>query len=440
MNGIAQIILIAAASAYICLTFPFLAIAIFMVQRFYLKTSRPLRMMDIEAKSPLYTHFVESIEGLVTIRAFGWQQKFQEKAISLLDISQKPFYLLLSVQRWLNLVLDLLVGGLAVIVVGLAVGLHVAISPSYIGVSLSKIMTLGESLRELVVWWTMLEMSIGAVARIRTFTKDTTLEPEDEVSDVTDIKEWPSMGAIEFHEASAAYYSTGTLSRCSVLKDISLSIPAGQHVGICGRSGSGKSSMIGALCRLLELHEGHITIDGLNIKDTPRNTLRSRLNIIPQLPFFIIGSIRTNLNITSPVSHTDEELWGVIEIVRLTAAVQRLGGLDAELTDESLSQGQKQLFCLARALIKKSHCGKVLLLDEATSSVDEETDQLIQGVIRTHFAGHTVLAVAHRLKGVLDFDAIVILNEGDVIEYGPPKELLRKEGGAFRELYDAKHV
>ena len=439
MNGIAQIILIATASAYVCLTFPFLAIAIFAIQRFYLKTSRPLRLMDIEAKSPLYTHFVESLEGLVTIRAFGWQQKFQERAIRLLDISQKPFYLLLSVQRWLNLVLDLMVGGLAVVVVGLAVGLNGAISPSYIGVSLSKIMTLGESLRELVVWWTMLEMSIGAVERIRTFTEDTTVEPQDEVLDITDNKDWPSMGAIEFRNASAAY-SIGTLGRWSVLKDISLSIPAGQRVGICGRSGSGKSSMIGVLCRLLELHEGHITIDGENIKNVPHHTLRSRLNIIPQSPFFIIGSIRTNLDISSPVSHTDEELWGVIEIVRLSAVVQNLGGLDAEFTVESFSQGQKQLFWFARALIRRSHCSKVLLLDEATSSVDEETDQLIQGVIRTQFTGHTVLAVAHRLKGVLDFDTIIILNGGEVIECGPPKELLRKKGGAFRELYEAKEV
>ena len=211
-----------------------------------------------------------------------------------------------------------------------------------------------------------------------------------------------------------------------------MSIKAGEKIGICGRSGSGKSSLVSTLFRMLEItDDSSITIDGVDITTIPRQLVRERLNAIPQEPIFITGNVRINADPNG--QKTDAEIIDAIEKVQLWELVQQKGGLDADLDTEFFSHGQRQLFCLARAILRKS---KVVILDEATSSVDTKSDELMQKVIRSEFNDCTIIAVAHRLDTILDFDRIALLSGGELLEFDTPKALLGRPS-AFRELYNS---
>jgi ABC-type multidrug transport system fused ATPase/permease subunit len=211
-----------------------------------------------------------------------------------------------------------------------------------------------------------------------------------------------------------------------------MSIKAGEKIGICGRSGSGKSSLITTLFRMLELsEESMITIDGIDITSIPRDTVRSRLNAIPQEPFFVKGTVRSNADPFR--QHTDAAIIVAIQKVHLWDLVRNKGGLDTELDSEFFSHGQRQLFCLARAILRKS---KMVILDEATSNVDTKSDELMQKVIREEFKACTIIAVAHRLDTILDFDKIALLGAGELKEFDTPQALLARPS-AFKELYDS---
>jgi ATP-binding cassette subfamily C (CFTR/MRP) protein 1 len=367
------------------------------------------------------------LSGLVTIRAFGWAPDFQELNLTLLDVSQKPYYLLLCIQRWLSLILDLMVAGLAVILMVLVVKLRTDISPGYVGLALLNVMNFNEALASIIQNWTQLETSFGAIARLKSFSVTTANENlPSETSSVP--SNWPSRGSIEFKNVSASYTGGGDL----VVKNLSLSIAAGEKVGICGRSGSGKSSLITTLFRMLELTpESSITIDGIDITTLPRQLVRSRLNAIPQEPFFIKGSIRSNADPYH--SHTDAEIRSAIQKVELWSIVHSKGGLDADLDLEFFSHGQRQLFCLARGILRKS---KVVVLDEVTSSVDAKSDDLMQRIIREEFKDATIICVAHRLDTILDFGRIALLGGGELRECDTPSALLGRDS-AFRELYNS---
>ena len=218
-------------------------------------------------------------------------------------------------------------------------------------------------------------------------------------------------------------------SKEPTLNGISLSIKAGQRLGICGRSGGGKSSLVSTLLRLLDLSSGSIYIDGVDIATIPRQTVRSRLIALPQEPYLLAGSLRYNVDPLEACS--SEEIEQALRKVHLYHLAKGDDGLDVTLAPEMLSHGQCQLLCLARAMLRK---GSILVLDEATASVDVETDSLMQHLIRSEFSTHTVIAVAHRLDTIIDFDAVAVMDRGHIAEYGHPDELL-KRGGTFRELY-----
>ncbi|KAF5878883.1 putative abc multidrug protein [Botrytis fragariae] len=420
-------ILMSLSAGYFAATIPVIGLTVWVLQKFYLRTSRQMRLLDLEAKSPLYSHFIETLSGLTTIRAFGWTENFREQNLALLDTSQKPYYLLFCIQRWLGLVLDLLVTALAVILMVLIVKLRNDISPGYVGLALLNVMTFNQSLTEIIKEWTLMETAVGAVSRLKNFAATTV--SENLPSEVESVPEnWPAFGAIEFKNVKASYTSTSV----PVIHDLNLAIKPGEKIGLCGRSGSGKSSLIAALFRMLELHPGSsILIDGIDISTIPRQTVRARLNAVPQDPFFLRSTIRRNAD---PYSvHTDLQIISALEKVQLWSLVSSKGGLDAQLDTEFFSHGQRQLFCLARAILRG---GRIIVLDEATSSVDSETDKLMQRVIREVFEGCTILAVAHRLDTIADFDRIVLLGKGEVVESGRFGELTEREG-AFRELYDS---
>ncbi|KAE8368379.1 hypothetical protein BDV27DRAFT_168126 [Aspergillus caelatus] len=423
---VAQMVVICTATGYIAATIPACIIAFYFTQRFYLRTSRQIRYLDIEAKAPLVSHFLESLSGLSTIRSYKWEHHYRRRNSKLLNDSQKPFYLLFAIQRWLELVIALMVAGFAVVLVSIAVATRGKVSASFIGLALLNIVTFTENLQGLIKQWTVLETSIGAVARIRNFKS--TIESEH-LEDETAVPppDWPAQGAIEFSNVVASYKNSWTRA----LDNISLSIKPGTKVGICGRSGSGKSSLVSSLFRLIELTSGTINIDGLDISLLGRNHLRAQLNCIPQEPFILPGcSVR--LNVDPGISIHDDIIIDALKKVQLWDAVRGLGGLDATISPDTFSPGQKQLLCFARAMVRPE--GKILVLDEATSSIDTKTDDLIQSLIRSEFADHTVIAIAHRLETIVDFDEIIVVDAGRVEEQGPPAVLLER-GGAFAELY-----
>ncbi|KAF9765371.1 hypothetical protein IL306_002342 [Fusarium sp. DS 682] len=400
---IAEMILIAAGSYYTAIAFPFLFLALWAVQHVYLRTSRQLRFIDLEAKSPLYTLFTESITGLATIRAFGWRDALEKKHHELLDRSQRPFYLLYAVQRWLTLVLDMFVTAIAVLVMVLVTQLRGVLPAGLIGVALVNIIQFSQHLKLLMTFWTNLETHIGAISRIKSFTSETPSEHESQEREQPPST-WPSKGTIVFDNVSAGY--------------------------------SGKSSMVSCLFRMIDLHSGRITVDEVDISTIPREEVRKRLIAVPQEAFLIDGSsVRLNADPTELL--VDDAIEDAMRTVQLWDIIAEKGGLDVPIEELHLSHGQKQLFCLARAILRPS---PVVILDEATSSVDAHIDELVQRVVSDSFKDRTVIAIVHKLQSAIeDFDMVAVLDGGELQEFGPPQQLLEKgpEASAFAALYDA---
>ncbi|KAL8946732.1 MAG: hypothetical protein Q9222_006909 [Ikaeria aurantiellina] len=270
----------------------------------------------------------------------------------------------------------------------------------------------------------MLETHIGAVARVRNFSS--TVAKEDRASeDSSPPTDWPAQGCIQFNNVDASYNGTQ-----KVLKGLTLSIQASEKIGICGRTGSGKSSLTMSVFRMIELLAGSITIDGVDISTIPRKEVRARIIGLPQDVFLLSGTVRLNIDPYKQAS--DQAIIEALQDVKLWDNIQEKGGLDAQVDAINLSHGQKQLFCLAQALLRPS---SILVLDEATSSVDDVTDAMIQRIIRQKFAKHTIIAVAHKLETIIDFDKVAVLSNGVLIEYDNPHTLLARQNSRFKQLY-----
>lgn len=356
LTGTGQIILVVAASPWTGVTLPMVLIIFYFLQKFYLRTSRQLRLLDLEAKSPLYTNFFETLSGLVTIRAFGWTKENLALSQRLLDQSQRPIYLLYMIQRWLTLVIDMVIGCLAIIIVGLAVS-----QPSngaFTGVALTQVMLVNLTLRGLVLSWTEVETSIGAVHRVKDFSENTPLEEKPPRTNQP-TTEWPQAGKIEFKGVTAAYETA--LDR-PALNNLNLDIWPGEKLGVCGRSGSGKSSLVLTLLRMLDLRSGAIRIDDVDIQDVSGDTIRERLNIIPQHPLIIPGTVRSNLDPSN--EHSDTTMIDALKRTQMWPIFAAEGGLDSVVRSEVLSHGQRQLFCLTAAILRNP---RVVILDEFTS-------------------------------------------------------------------------
>lgn len=242
------------------------------------------------------------------------------------------------------------------------------------------------------------------------------------------MKDWPTNGKIEFKNVSLQYNSF----EFPVLNDLNFSISAGKKVGICGRTGSGKSSLLSAILRLYNLSKGSILIDDVDISQISLKQLRSLITIIPQEPNILTGTLRYNLDPFS--EYTNEEMQQALINSNSISFVNSLpDGIDTQMNSISsnISLGQKQLICLARALLRKS---KIILLDEATSSVDIATDNIIQEIIKKHFSNCTILSVAHRIHTIIDFDLIIVLDKGRIVEYDTPQNLLSNTSSVFYSI------
>ncbi|KAK7958693.1 multidrug resistance-like protein [Apiospora saccharicola] len=417
-TAVAQAILIAVSTAYVAISYPFQIGTLYFLQRGYLRTSRQLRLLDLEEKAPVFSHFLQTLDGLATTRAFDWTQDAISHNHTLVDNAQKPFYLLLMVQQWLTLVLDLMVTGIALLVVGLSFRLRDSISAGLTGVALVQLISFAETLQILIRFWTTLETSIGAVQRIKDFSEETPGENEPSHGDEHPVlaSGWPDKGSLQFDGVSTSY---GVGDGVSVLDSISLTIEAGQKIGICGRTGSGKSSIFLALLRLVDLSSGSIRVDGVDISTLPREEARKRLICVTQDALVLPGTIRFNLDPFGIAS--DQTIKDVLGKVGLFEKILRSGGLDGDLEENTLSHGEKQLLSLGRAVLRKD-TGKIVLLDEVTSSVDATSEARVQRLIREELSEHTVIAISHRLEAFADFDQVLELKDGRLMEPSHPKE------------------
>ncbi|KAL4785998.1 putative ABC multidrug transporter [Aspergillus varians] len=449
---IGQAAVMLTSSAYLGVSYPVLGGLLYIVQKFYLRTSRQLRLLDLEAKSPLYTHFLDTLRGIATLRSFGFLTDDIHKNARLVDSSQRAAYLLTMIQEWLNLVLNLVVMVIAAAVTTLAVCMHS--NSAFAGASLYSLMSFGDSLSGIVISYTRLETSIGAIARLKAFSE--TVAPEDlEEEDIVPDEEWPAQGMVELKGVSARYDTNNDNPDSQsplALNNITLTIHPGEKVAICGRTGSGKSSLLALLLKLLDplptaVTEGEpsIVIDNNPLHRVDRPTLRQRLIALPQDPVFLPdgSTFRANLN-PSHIANT-AECQSVLESIGLWPFVQERGGLDAPISAGTLSAGQRQLFSLGRALLRRTIRGRspshgggsgggILLLDEVSSSVDQETERVMQRIIRSEFSDYTVISVSHRLDMVMDFDRVVVMDQGCVVEVGNPEELKGVAGSRFGEL------
>jgi ATP-binding cassette subfamily C (CFTR/MRP) protein 1 len=400
MICIAQTILITTSSKFVAAFIPAAFIVFYLLQRFYLRTSRQIRLLDLEAKSPMYTHFLETLSSLTTLRAFNWQSAWPERSRELLDRSQRPVYMLYCIQRWLGLALDSMVAVCAILIITLATQLNQNASSSggALGVALVNLLTLKNMLSYLIRAWTDLETSIGAVLRVREFESSTPSEiVANESQDLPD-GDWPQYGAIKVQNVNASYSIPSVSSDVTdrslsspVLKDITLSIPPGSHVGICGRTGNGKSSLLLTLFHLMEITSGILSIDDVEIRNLNRNTLRSRLTAVPQSPELFPGTLCSNLDPTSRFS--DDAIIAELKRVELWKLMQSRRGLGTEADQTPLSHGERQLFALACTLLRRqtvrqsAGTGGILVLDEVSASVDVDTELRISRIVQEQVAG-----------------------------------------------------
>ncbi|NXP92337.1 MRP2 protein, partial [Passerina amoena] len=411
----------------ICLATPFFAVVIvplsvfyYFVLRFYVSTSRQLRRLDSVTRSPIYSHFGETVSGLSVIRAYGHQERFQKQNEITMDINQKSVYSWIISNRWLAIRLEF-VGSLVVFFSALlAVIAKGTLEGGIVGLSVSSALNVTQTLNWLVRTSSELETNIVAVERVHEY-----MTVKNEVRDPGCRKgtKADSLGDGKGRKA----HQTQMESICPVFYSpviwCNKLLP---QVGVVGRTGAGKSSLTNCLFRVLEAAGGKIIIDDVDIATIGLHDLRNNLTIIPQDPVLFTGTLRMNLDPFD--QYSDEEVWKALELAHLKTYVQ---GLPERLlhhvseAGENLSVGQRQLVCLARALLRKA---KILILDEATAAVDLETDHLIQTTIRSAFADCTVLTIAHRLHTIMDSNRVMVLHAGQIVEFDSPEELLMKQG------------
>uniref|UniRef100_A0A7S4LEW0 ATP-dependent transporter ycf16 n=1 Tax=Eutreptiella gymnastica TaxID=73025 RepID=A0A7S4LEW0_9EUGL len=404
----------------------------FWLQNFYRCTSRELQRLNNITKSPIFAHLSETLGGITTIRAYNQSSQSFLTNMEHVDGNALAFMLLNSAQRWIGLRLDIL-------------GAIVVSSTAFAGIANAQYLSPGLTGLALTYAWTFVsyvsftirscadaEMKMNSVERMLHYTGLEGEMPSLLPLDVSpaDMQppvppDWPSKGGIAFHNLDACYRPGLPL----VLKGVSLKIAGGERIGVCGRTGSGKTSLLLALFRMLRTEGGQVLIDGVDISKIPLTVLRSRMAVIPQDAVLFTGTVRGNLDPAG--QQPDDRLWEALRVAQLGDVVRSLDDEVAE-NGENFSMGQRQLFCLARAFIKKS---RVLCLDEATASVDHETDRVIQGLIRTVFGGCTIITIAHRISTITDYDKVLVLGEGKVLEFDEPAVLLQRES-MFKSLVD----
>jgi len=408
------------------------------VAKVYGQTARDMRRLDSVTRSPLYSIYGETIAGVAILRAFGASSKFLRDMIRCVDTNSNPYYWMWGVNRWLSMRFNLL----SCLLVGLTGAIAVwspGISAALAGFSLSFASSITHNLLFLVRRFVALEQSMVALERVKEYSELKREPPE--FTEPRPEASWPQQGHIKCEDLVIRYAP----DLPDVLHHINFEVQPGEKVGILGRTGSGKSTLALSFFRFVEATEGKITIDGVDISKIGLTDLRSKITIIPQDPTILSGTLRSAMDVFD--EYEDADIFEALRRVHLipsedtdespdTVNVNVFRNLESPVSEggDNFSTGEKQLLCMARAILKRS---RVLVMDEATASVDFATDELISKTIRQEFASSTILTIAHRLRTVIDYDRVMLLDEGRIVECDRPARLLADSSSRFYALCKA---
>ncbi|KAI8916612.1 P-loop containing nucleoside triphosphate hydrolase protein [Powellomyces hirtus] len=418
----------------------------------YVSNSREIKRLESVSSSPIYSLFGETLVGVSTIRAFGSEERLGRRMWDLLDANHRHFFYATATSQWFNMRCNYLSATFIAFVT--FVIMSSGLSAAWAGLVLTYQTQLIQKLRASIQMHARLEMQMNAIERIEEYSQNEQ-EPPLIVDNYRAPPDWPTKGRINVTDL-VMRYAPGTPD---VLKGVTFSTHEHEKIGVVGRTGAGKSTLSLAFLRIVPIAGGHIHIDGIDIGKLGLKDLRTRLTIVPQDPVLFEGTIRSNLD---PMEqHTDADLWAAVKSVGLIESLENqdekqsdelpppadatttraktpelTGGgfiLEFAITENggNLSLGQRQLICLSRALLRKS---RLVILDEATASIDYFSDALIQQAIRSQFKHATVLTIAHRLRTIVDYDRVLVLDHGSVAEYDSPRELMKKENGIFARM------
>ncbi|XP_038198703.1 ATP-binding cassette sub-family C member 10 [Arvicola amphibius] len=424
------LIVLGSGLPWLLLLLPPLSFIYYRVQRRYRASFRELRRLGSLTLSPLYTHLADTLAGLPVLRAAGATYRFEEENQRLLELNQRCQFASHATTQWLDIRLQLM--GAAVVstiaVIALVQHQQGLANPGLVGLVLSYALSLTGLLSGLVSSFTQTEGMMVSVERLEEYSRGVPQEPRGQPlqTPYQDIR-WLTRGSVEFQDVVLVYRP----GLPNALDRVTFRVEPGEKLGIVGRTGSGKSSLFSVLFRLLEPSAGRVLLDGVDTSQLELAELRSQLAAIPQEPFLFSGTVRENLDPRG--LHEDGALWQALEQCHLSEVIVTVGGLDGELGERgrNLSLGQRQLLCLARALLTDA---KVLCIDEATASVDQKTDQLLQQTICKRFANKTVLTIAHRLNTILNSDRVLVLQAGRVVELDTPSALRSQPESLFQQL------
>ncbi|AJR99578.1 BAK_1a_G0022400.mRNA.1.CDS.1 [Saccharomyces cerevisiae] len=430
---------------WFAIAIPFLLVIFVLIADHYQSSGREIKRLEAVQRSFVYNNLNEVLGGMDTIKAYRSQERFLAKSDFLINKMNEAGYLVVVLQRWVGIFLDMVAIAFALIITLLCVTRAFPISAASVGVLLTYVLQLPGLLNTILRAMTQTENDMNSAERLVTYATELPLEASYRKPEMTPPESWPSMGEIIFENVDFAYRPGLPI----VLKNLNLNIKSGEKIGICGRTGAGKSTIMSALYRLNELTAGKILIDNVDISQLGLFDLRRKLAIIPQDPVLFRGTIRKNLDPFN--ERTDDELWDALvrggaiakddlPEVKLqkpdengTHGKMHKFHLDQAVEEEgsNFSLGERQLLALTRALVRQS---KILILDEATSSVDYETDGKIQTRIVEEFGDCTILCIAHRLKTIVNYDRILVLEKGEVAEFDTPWTLFSQEDSIFRSM------
>ncbi|VEU19787.1 DEKNAAC100140 [Brettanomyces naardenensis] len=430
---------------YFAIAVPALVFMYIAVASFYQASAREVKRLEAVQRSFVFSHFGEALGGMQTIKALRATDRFMNMQNNFIDKMNEAYFLTIANQRWLSINLSVIATALCFIIAMLCCFRVFNIGAATTGLLLSYVLTMANLLSLLLRALTQIENEMNSVERLNHYAVDLEQEDAYEIPERDPSPEWPERGEISFEHVSMRYRPELPY----VLRDVSMNINARERIGVCGRTGAGKSTIMSCMYRLVKF-DGKIHIDGVDIDQLGLHTLRSRLSIIPQDPALFAGSIRANID---PFNEkTDDELWDALrrsgligkedmELVKTQEKTENMHKFHLEQYVEddgaNFSLGERQLLALARALVRQS---KILILDEATSSVDYETDSKIQHTISSEFPECTILCVAHRLRTILTYNRIVVLDQGEIREFDAPLTLFEKKDGIFRSMCDQSGI